>query len=66
MYLGEIMGSITMAGFMIWAMYCNNEIIGSSNNGMCEEELGFSTYFVTSLILIKTVLSAIVTLRMFT
>ena len=65
MYVGEILGSATMACFMIWTMHSTVDIIGSSNDGQCQEELSFDTYFLTSLILIKAILAIIVALRLF-
>ena len=65
MYVGEIMGSLAMASFMIWSMYSEMAVIGSSNNGLCKESLGFATYFLAALTLIKTILSMYVAIRLF-
>ena len=65
MYVGEILGSTTMAILMIWTMNTKIDIIGSSNNGQCQEELSLDTYFLTALIIIKSILSIIVALRLF-
>ena len=64
MYVGEIMGSLAMASFMIWSMYSNVEIIGSSNGGACEQELGFATYFLAALTVVKAILSGYVATRL--
>jgi len=64
MYLGEILGSLVSAVVMVWTMNSSNTIFGSSTGGRCPDAVGPATYALTALVLLKTVLSSIVCLKL--
>lgn len=66
MYMGEIAGSFMMACFLVWSMNSTAMFFGANFNGACVAELGVETYVLASLILIKTILSGLVTLNLMT
>ena len=64
MYGGEIMLSLFMSAFLLWSMNSNLKIIGSSHDGTCEKEVGFATYLVASISLVKAILAISVASRL--
>ena len=63
MYLGEIIGSLTMTAFMVFAMDSSMILFGSDEE--CREELSVYTYLILCIVLLKTVLSCFVALKLF-
>ena len=55
-----------MACFLVWSMNSTAMFFGANFNGACVAELGVQTYVLASLILIKSILSSIVTLNLMT
>ena len=62
MYLGEIIGSLTMTAFMVFAMDSSMILFGSSAE--CREELSVYTYLILCIVLLKTVMSCFVVLKL--
>ena len=62
MYLGEIIGSLTMTAFMVFAMDSNLILFGSDRE--CKDELSVYTYFILCIVLLKTVLSCFIVLKL--